>query len=602
MKKIWTAIRLLWRVFFLSIQILFFARRRKETSEYFRYINKTLSDQLYETIFYFKRVLQELKDNDRPQIGEHDPQLLKKMGQMSTDLHSLLPNQVQFSYAILTVIDHPERFEFKRLLSSLLSQSAPNLEIVLGFRQPLSDELAALLAKFELTCPRKITKINGDNLSNEQLLNKLARQASSNFLLLVEQDGWLRPDLLLRYEQTLRLLDHPDQSLIYSDESIITKMGHTKAATPFLQQLFHFPYCFATYVPGCMLISKQLWLKVNGIRPERSGAAFYDLLLRLDLAGASFHNIPFKLYSHTKDKFSDETSAILALTDYVKAKKLDWHIEKGYMPGTLRAVPALKKSYSIHVIIPYKDHKKLTLEAVKSLKQQHDVSITITAVDNNSTDHSIAQELRQLDVEVISITEPFNFSRLNNAAVKLSKTGQKCELLLFMNNDVALDPGALAEMCRWIDQPGIGMVGCRLNYPDGSLQSGGIDIDHSSLQTVWKVSDSKSSFEDLTLQRTLRVADGITGAAALIKKDIFLKVSGWDEIWYPITFSDVNLIMKVNALGLHCFYTPFAVGTHHESMSREIDYRLEEYETSTWLKDRFFARFQLKKSPLSDYF
>ena len=73
-----------------------------------------------------------------------------------------------------------------------------------------------------------------------------------------------------------------------------------------------------------------------------------------------------------------------------------------------------------------------------------------------------------MGVEVIHVDEPFNYSRLNNIAV-IKLNGAMHAITFYLNNDVDLDRNALLEMCRWIEQPGIGMVGCRLNYPNGLL-------------------------------------------------------------------------------------------------------------------------------------
>jgi len=47
---------------------------------------------------------------------------------------------------------------------------------------------------------------------------------------------------------------------------------------------------------------------------------------------------------------------------------------------------------------------------------------------------------------------------------------------LLLNNDVELEKNAILEMSRWIEQPNIGIVGCRLHYPNGLLQHGGVGI------------------------------------------------------------------------------------------------------------------------------
>lgn len=206
----------------------------------------------------------------------------------------------------------------------------------------------------------------------------------------------------------------------------------------------------------------------------------------------------------------------------------------------------------------------------------------ITAVDNRSSDPSIAEAIKKLGGEVIHIDEPFNYSRLNNLAVNRTQTANDCDMLLFLNNDVELEPDALSEMVRWCAQPGIGMVGCRLNYPDGRLQHGGVRLYTGMKKAMrWDHIEKFRSFDEMDESKTLGLFDAVTAACAMMKRKTFLEVGGFDEVWYPIGYSDTNLAIKLAARGLKCFYTPYGVGIHHESISRKTS--IEDFENSWWL-------------------
>ena len=162
-----------------------------------------------------------------------------------------------------------------------------------------------------------------------------------------------------------------------------------------------------------------------------------------------------------------------------------------------------------------------------------------------------------------------------------------CDAVLFLNNDVELEPGALQEMARWLDQPQIGMVGCRLHFPDGRLQDGGVRLDGSTKKEMrWEHIEKLRRFDELDEAKTLGFFDAVTAACALMKRQTFLDIGGFDEILYPIGYSDTNLAMKLAAKGLKCFYTPYAVGIHHESVSRKAS--IEDFENSWWLHRLFF--------------
>jgi GT2 family glycosyltransferase len=91
------------------------------------------------------------------------------------------------------------------------------------------------------------------------------------------------------------------------------------------------------------------------------------------------------------------------------------------------------------------------------------------------------------------------------------------------------------------------------------------------------------SFDNLDFGHILRITHAATAACALVRKDAFLKAGGFDEIWYPIAYSDTDLARKLRRLGYLTLYTPYAYGTHHESITRGTLGQYEEMERSRWL-------------------
>jgi GT2 family glycosyltransferase len=63
----------------------------------------------------------------------------------------------------------------------------------------------------------------------------------------------------------------------------------------------------------------------------------------------------------------------------------------------------------------------------------------------------------------------------------------------------------------------------------------------------------------------------VTAACLVVAKDKFLAVGGFNEEDFPVAFNDVDLCLKLNALGWQSFYEPRAQLVHHESRSRGSD-------------------------------
>lgn len=544
---------------------------------------------------HFANALRE-ESND---LGDLNGKCKQKLKQTTQGLHALLPKEDRYTYSILIPITtHINAAFLRKTLKSALDLTAPTMEILVGLCGTPPKELRQLIAEFTSLSPEKIKEITFNPVpENEEItaiLNQLAANASGHYLLLLEPHDWVRPDLLYRYEQTLRLLPSPDNTVLYCNEYQINEHDYPIPLTHINKpERPSFPYLFADDIGHGLLIPKALWSKTGGLRHGYDGFEIFDIKLRLDLAGASYFNVPFYLYAHRSSANKSGAQPELgmrALNDYAKAKGLDWNITSGYLPDLYRAIPRLTHTPNVHIIIPYKDQKELTLRAANSALKQKNVNVYITAVNNNSSDLSIAIELKGLGIEVLTVREPFNYSRLNNLAVQRTTIGQECDYLLFLNNDVDLEEDALEEMCRWIDQPQIGMVGCRLHYPGGALQHGGVELSAFSPITrmTWEHVERFRSFEAMQITKQIRVTKALTAACALIKRQTFIDIDGFNEIWYPIAYSDTNLAMKLAARGLWCLYTPYASGIHNESASREY-HNIEDYENSTWLHHKFFS-------------
>lgn len=507
-------------------------------------------------------------------------------------LHQLLPRDSRFSYSLLMPLLslHPDHFMAS--VESALSQSAPCFELLLGTAEPLSPEIQAWIESCQAKYPNRLRLVALKETLFCQAVNQLALEAKGFFLFLLRSDAWIRPDFLYRCEQYLRFFpDLIEHACLYTDEAEISGWDDPIPGTRVKKEPFKTPYLFRNIVGQTLLTPRHLWLRSGGIPADlESEDAEWGLALRLDLAGAHFFHLPFPLYAHRSHvcKQSKEELLLAELSAYSAAKGLKWSWSLGDIDKTFRAIPVDTPSSTqtplIHAIMPFKEQKALTLKTIDSLMRQQNVRLCITAVDNGSADSSIGQEIEARGGEVLRIEEPFNYSRLNNLAVEKSSFSAAADWLLFINNDVELKEDALLEMSRWISQPGIGVVGCRLSYPNGLLQHGGVAIERifSPHLVGWVHREAHRPLEKQRESRILGVVEAVTAACILMQRKIFFEVGGFDEVWYPIAHSDTNLAVKLKKRGLLSFYTPYATGIHHESISRARE-NLEDVESSEWM-------------------
>lgn len=521
-------------------------------------------------------------------------------------LHHLLSLTGGAKYSILLPLGSRDSSanlsSIEKTLKSALSQTAPDCEVLVGVGRTVAPEITALLSGLGVSPVSghrlRIVECDDatDNADGPPMLNQLAEHAAGDYLLLLSEGDLIRPDLLYRYEQTLRLLSGSDEVVLYCNDFAIDGEDVVVPGSHHHQPLqLHFPFVFTLPRHRGILIPAMMWRKIGGLSDDIVGAGLLDLLLRLDLQGARFYNVPIFLFAsrvaatdqgrQSPNPLAAVESGIRSLTGYYRQKGLDWRCVKGYSADTFRAIPGARDGLTVHVIVPFRNQKELTLRAISSIRRQRNVTALITAVDNGSTDTSISAELCAMGVEVMRLDEPFNFSRICNAGARQSQFTSRSELLLFLNNDVELDEGALEEMGRWIYQDQIGIVGARLHFPDDTIQHAGVELVTTGSHLdgmLWRHIDYRQSFPRSDRARRVGICDAITAACLMIRREVFEAVEGFDEVWYPVALSDTDLAVRVRELGLLCLYTPFAFGTHFENATRRVG-TWEDFDFSYWL-------------------
>ncbi len=225
----------------------------------------------------------------------------------------------------------------------------------------------------------------------------------------------------------------------------------------------------------------------------------------------------------------------------------------------------------VSVIIPTRNHADLLAKCLAGVETTDYPKIEVIVVDNDSDEPEAAALLARLassDTAVIRAEGPFNYSRLNNLAVRQAKGG----LLCFLNNDIEMiDPDWLRLLASHAVRPDIGAVGARLLYPDGTIQHAGVCTGvggGAAHAHRYQRHDETGYFERANLPQRVTA---VTAACLVVEREKFLSVDGFDEEDFPVAFNDVDLCLKLNERGWQSFYEPRATLIHHESKSRGSD-------------------------------
>ena len=188
--------------------------------------------------------------------------------------------------------------------------------------------------------------------------------------------------------------------------------------------------------------------------------------------------------------------------------------------------------------------------------------------------------------------DAFNYSALNNLGVSVAKG----ELIGLINNDIeVISPDWLNEMVANALRPGIGVVGAKLLYPNGTLQHAGVILGIGG----WAGHSHKGFPKSIPgyAGRTSLVSEfsAVTGACLVIKKETYQRLGGLNAVDLKVACNDVDLCLGARALGLRNIWTPYAELFHHESVTRG-------YEDDPIKKARFAAEVSYMRNKWGDIF
>ena len=232
-------------------------------------------------------------------------------------------------------------------------------------------------------------------------------------------------------------------------------------------------------------------------------------------------------------------------------------------------VPKLHVPSSNHpdvsIIIPVYNQFSYTYNCLKSIaKNSGEINYEVIIADDRSSDLTEHIKKAVSGIKVIRNKENLRFLLNCNNATKSAKG----KYILFLNNDTQVMEGWLQPLVELIERNDkIGMVGSKLIYPDGRLQeAGGILWNDGSAWNYGHLDDpTKPEYN------YVKEADYISGAAIMIRADLWKQLGGFDERFAPAYCEDSDLAFQVRAAGYKVMFQPKSVVIHFEGISNGTD-------------------------------
>lgn len=180
-------------------------------------------------------------------------------------------------------------------------------------------------------------------------------------------------------------------------------------------------------------------------------------------------------------------------------------------------------------------------------------------------------------------------------------------ILMFLSDDVEIQPGVFEKVLKNFEDSSIGVVGIKLLFPADSNhpQRPAGKVQHVGLSLNIRAEPYHpllgwSAENPLTKRHRGSDKDGwdafaVTGACFTIRRNLFQKAGGFDLAYGKGTFEDVNLCLQVRQMGSRIYMDTTAIAYHYVGATVEkrqegfaLGYNKMIFQTR-WSQTQLFA-------------
>jgi glycosyltransferase involved in cell wall biosynthesis len=495
----------------------------------------------------------------------------------------------QPTVSIILPVYNPPLEYLREAIASALDQYYPRWELCIcddgstapGVRETL-DEVARRDRRIRLVR----AETNGGIAAAS---NRALQLATGEFVGLLDHDDRLTPDALFEVVATLQ---HADADLIYSDEDRLDREGH-RCAPRFKPAWSPDLLLSCMYLAHFTVYRKSLLDRLNGFREGFDGSQDYDLALRFTEQTGKIVHIPKILY-HWREQATSASArpaaheAIIeagrrALSDALARRQIDGTVVPQSRYGFYHVRRRVTPGRRVSIIIPTRDGERRLRRCLQSIEaRRRDLDYEILIVDNGSRDEATLNYLQRLPHRVIRHDAPFNYSELNNLAARAARG----DYLLFLNDDTeAISKDWLLALVEQAERAEVGAVGGKLLTADGRIQHAGVVLGlNGAAGHALRGVDGFGGAGYLNYANVTRNYSAVTAACLMMRREVFDEIGGFDEVDFPVGFSDLDLCLRLRQRGYLIVFTPMALLYHCESSSRGL---AREPEAEARLRERW---------------
>lgn len=224
------------------------------------------------------------------------------------------------------------------------------------------------------------------------------------------------------------------------------------------------------------------------------------------------------------------------------------------------------------IVLNYK-LKEQTISCINSVKKSDYKNIDLIVVDNNSGDR-IGEEIKKLlGIEFIQNNENLGYTGGNNIGIKLALK-KAADFIFILNPDTKVEKDTISHLASFLsNHPEVGIVCPKIYFSDTKKiwYAGGI-FDMQNVLGAHRGINEK----DVGQYNEPSASDYATGAAMLVKREVFEKIGFFDERFF-LYYEDADFSIRAKKNGFKISYVPNAVIFHKNAQTTGLGSPLQDY-------------------------
>ena len=486
------------------------------------------------------------------------------------------------------------------MIESVQQQTYPYWELCIANGSPEDERMAEVLKEYTGADSRIRVQNLEENLGIAGNSNAALGMARGAFVGLLDHDDLLAPNAL--FEVAAALDKQKDADMVYTDEDKVTT-DLSEHFQPHLKPDFNLDLLRSNnYVCHFTVIRRSVVELTGGFRQEYEGAQDYDFIFRCAEKSRIVLHVPEILYHWRVHQASTADNPTSKMYAYEAGKRaIEDHLARTGTAGEVslkkdlgfyRVTYPVQKQELISIVIPNKDQKETLERCLNSIYEKSTYrNYEIIIVENNSTEPETFAYYRSIDnkrkTRVVYWENEFNYSAINNFGI----ANASGDYIICLNNDIeVITPGWMEELLGTCQRDEVGIVGCRLYYPDDTIQHAGIVVGIGGIAGSLFVGMKRGHGGYLHKADLMQDLSAVTAACMMVKREAFIKADGFEEK-LAVAFNDVDFCLKVRQAGYLVVYDPYVEMYHDESKTRGTEDTKEkvhrfqqeiEYMRSRW--------------------